>query len=39
VIPGLRADIEGLRAFAVLAVILNHAFPQILPGGFAGVGI
>jgi peptidoglycan/LPS O-acetylase OafA/YrhL len=39
VIPGLRADIEGLRAFAVLAVILNHAFPQILPGGFAGVDI
>ncbi len=35
----LRADIEGLRAVAVLAVIINHVVPQQLSGGFAGVDI
>jgi peptidoglycan/LPS O-acetylase OafA/YrhL len=35
----VRNDIEGLRALAVLAVIVNHAFPKALPGGFAGVDI
>jgi peptidoglycan/LPS O-acetylase OafA/YrhL len=37
--PGHRADIEGLRAFAVLAVVVNHAYPAFLPGGFCGVDI
>jgi peptidoglycan/LPS O-acetylase OafA/YrhL len=26
-----RADIDGLRAFAVVAVIAYHAFPVLLP--------
>jgi peptidoglycan/LPS O-acetylase OafA/YrhL len=34
-----RADIDGLRALAVLAVVAFHAFPSLLPGGFVGVDI
>src|ERR1700688_679004 len=34
-----RADIDGLRALAGLAVILFHTFPNELPGGFVGVDI
>lgn len=34
-----RADIDGLRAIAVIAVISFHAFPAITPGGFVGVDI
>jgi peptidoglycan/LPS O-acetylase OafA/YrhL len=31
--------IDGLRAVAVLAVVAYHAFPRLLPGGFAGVDV
>ena len=34
-----RRDIDGLRAFAVLGVVLFHLFPATLPGGFVGVDV
>ncbi|MDN8612814.1 acyltransferase family protein [Variovorax ginsengisoli] len=32
-------EIDGLRALAVLSVVVFHAFPSALPGGFVGVDI
>lgn len=34
-----RPDIDGLRACAVLSVIIFHAFPEVLGGGFVGVDV
>jgi peptidoglycan/LPS O-acetylase OafA/YrhL len=37
--PGYRRDIDGLRAVAVAAIVIHHAFPALLPGGFVGVDV
>lgn len=37
--PKWRADIDGLRAIAVLSVVVFHAFPAQLSGGYIGVDI
>ncbi|HSX92397.1 MAG TPA: acyltransferase [Hydrogenophaga sp.] len=37
--PPHRADIDGLRALAVVPVILLHAGFDFLPGGFLGVDV
>lgn len=34
-----RLDLQALRAFAVVAVMLNHSWPGLAPGGFLGVDI
>ncbi len=34
-----RGEIDGLRAVAIAAVVIHHAFPQVLPGGFVGVDL
>lgn len=34
-----RPDIDGLRALAVIAVILYHGFPTVFTGGFIGVDV
>jgi peptidoglycan/LPS O-acetylase OafA/YrhL len=37
--PAYRPDVDGLRAVAVIAVILNHLDHRLLPGGYLGVDI
>lgn len=34
-----RADIDGMRAIAVVAVVIHHAFPEAFKGGFVGVDV
>ncbi|MDY0747256.1 acyltransferase family protein [Paucibacter sp. R3-3] len=34
-----RPDIEGLRALAIVPVVVFHAWPAVLPGGFVGVDV
>lgn len=34
-----RLDIDGLRAVAVIAVLIHHLNARLLPGGFVGVDI
>lgn len=38
-VVGYRSDIDGLRSLAVLPVVIFHAAPGLLPGGFLGVDI
>ena len=39
--PGwrFRSDVEGLRAFAIIGVVLFHAGIRAVPGGFLGVDV
>ncbi|WP_029068359.1 acyltransferase family protein [Jonesia quinghaiensis] len=37
--PPLRKDIQALRAFAVVAVVVYHVWPWLTPGGFVGVDV
>ena len=36
---GRTPTLDGLRGIAVLAVVIEHAWPNVLPGGFAGVDV
>lgn len=37
--PSYRPEIDGLRAIAVIAVLIHHIDPHWLPGGFLGVDL
>ncbi|OQR90165.1 acyltransferase, partial [Achlya hypogyna] len=34
-----RPDVDGLRTLAVVPVVVFHAYPDLLPGGFIGVDV
>ena len=38
-LDGRSLTLDGLRGIAVLAVVIEHAWPMILPGGYAGVDV
>ena len=37
--PAYRGEIDGLRAFAVITVVIFHFFPDLLKSGYLGVDI
>lgn len=37
--PRRFSGLDGLRAFAVVVVLVYHLFPGVLPGGFIGVDV
>ena len=37
--PKYRPDIDGLRALAIISVVIFHAFPRWAPGGYVGVDV
>ncbi|WP_434450936.1 acyltransferase family protein [Lentzea sp. E54] len=37
--PGFRTDVQALRAVAVLAVVVNHFWPNAMTGGYVGVDV
>lgn len=37
--PDYRPDIDGLRAIAVMAVVIHHLSAPLLPGGYVGVDV
>jgi len=36
---GFKPEIQGLRAIAVVIVLIFHIWPNILPGGYVGVDV
>ena len=36
---GYRPELQALRALAVVAVVINHSWPGLAPGGYLGVDI
>ncbi|HYO86826.1 MAG TPA: acyltransferase, partial [Dermatophilaceae bacterium] len=34
-----RLDVQALRALAIVLVLVYHAFPTVVPGGFVGVDV
>ena len=36
---GFRTDVQALRAIAVLAVVVNHFWPNVMTGGYVGVDV